>query len=942
MPWTAAQFKEKHFKDATDAQAEKASQIANAMLKDGADEGVAIATAIKKAKELASSGLQGDKLAGIMGTWEGEFNIVAAADSTVAPPASMGSNIGSAADRGPGAQALPNPNPSAKLDVPDATDANKATGGNAGAQPLIPRLPKFALSAYNGGAMKLKGYDHPIVIDANGVQFATNPLPIFAGGHIEDNATPAEIMDALVGQGQCSVENGRIMASGYITGDSQTVRNMMSHVRHPNPEQRFKFQNSVYGNPTQAPEFVAHGSASMVNGRMVSGPAYIARSSVLTHIAILPLGADTSTSAQIAATGTPAGKGNTMDPKVLEWIKANFGLDGATLSADQQGKFKAQYDAAEAAKLAASGAAAEAAKLAATGAGTPDPAKIAANGAAQTDSAIAAQNAALSANMDRVNKINALAGTTYPAIAAQAVKEGWSFDKTEHEVLKAQMATLTKSTFGASGEFAIHDGGKDWTPDLAKEGGYQNLAASYGGRDCVEAGPMSVQDVRCRIIEAAVLMASGARASGDSKGHSQSWSEHIAASGQYGARIASEAERVMQASGFGHSIGPVAMFDIACRFAGISLPRNHKTSDYFRKLAAAFTTAQLDFITANVQNKFLQDGYTAVDPDHAAPPDQQVGSVAWKKIVKMVPLNDFKPHFFDRLVGDMEMLPMRDTGEIEHGRIGDQAYRLTADTYAILLEISRKTIINDDQSALSTVPTQFGRGAGIRHARLIYGALLGGLQSDGATAFFTASDVTTDKGRMVANLMYLGENSILDMSSMLTLRNQFMLQTDPYGLPAGFIPQILLTPPGNLDLALAWYQGTQLIANLATTSGATGRGTPDLQTLKGRYMPVCSQWLANGTNGTRRTAATNGDNSSVYMMAAPSAIGAGIMAGFLNGQEMPVVERGEPKFDVLGIGFRGFTDFGCSLAEPRAIVMGVFDDSPETAKKSARKTDIKA
>lgn len=50
MPWTPQEFKQKHAKHLTDKQAVKAAQIANAMLKNGADEGTAIATAIKNAR----------------------------------------------------------------------------------------------------------------------------------------------------------------------------------------------------------------------------------------------------------------------------------------------------------------------------------------------------------------------------------------------------------------------------------------------------------------------------------------------------------------------------------------------------------------------------------------------------------------------------------------------------------------------------------------------------------------------------------------------------------------------------------------------------------------------------------------------------------------------------------------------------------------------------
>ena len=51
MPWTPSQFKARHAKHLTSGEATKAASVANAMLRGGADEGVAIATAIKRAKK---------------------------------------------------------------------------------------------------------------------------------------------------------------------------------------------------------------------------------------------------------------------------------------------------------------------------------------------------------------------------------------------------------------------------------------------------------------------------------------------------------------------------------------------------------------------------------------------------------------------------------------------------------------------------------------------------------------------------------------------------------------------------------------------------------------------------------------------------------------------------------------------------------------------------
>lgn len=58
MPWSGKSFKARHNKGLTTAQARKASQQANAMLRDGVPEGVAIATANKHARDKKKSRAQ--------------------------------------------------------------------------------------------------------------------------------------------------------------------------------------------------------------------------------------------------------------------------------------------------------------------------------------------------------------------------------------------------------------------------------------------------------------------------------------------------------------------------------------------------------------------------------------------------------------------------------------------------------------------------------------------------------------------------------------------------------------------------------------------------------------------------------------------------------------------------------------------------------------------
>lgn len=50
MPWTPQSFRSKHNKSLSPAQAKKAASMANAMLRSGTSEGIAIATANKAVK----------------------------------------------------------------------------------------------------------------------------------------------------------------------------------------------------------------------------------------------------------------------------------------------------------------------------------------------------------------------------------------------------------------------------------------------------------------------------------------------------------------------------------------------------------------------------------------------------------------------------------------------------------------------------------------------------------------------------------------------------------------------------------------------------------------------------------------------------------------------------------------------------------------------------
>jgi len=805
MPWSASDFRDKHWKDATDAQAAKAAGIANEMLKNGAEESVAIATAIKNAKaeekKVEAGGATGDAI--ISEAWGGEVTFSAVAT------------------------------------MPDG--AEKKPRG-------------FSLAAYNGGPMRLGGFKFPVVIEAAGVRSASEDLPIYVG-HPAPDAPASELMEVLVGQAPCVTENGRITAAGTVTGSSKTIGLMLEHERRG-----FKFQASIHGRPIEPLGFIRAGQTEIVNGRLIAGPATVARQSVLDHIAILPLGADTSTSARIAAQNA-AGETHM---EFTAWLQAEYGMDEEAfkkLPDARQTKVKAEFDTG--------GKADDKAKA--------DDKKIEASGAV-TDAGdlIKAQNDAVSANLTRITKINE-AAKDFPAIAAEAIRDGWTVEKADNAVLRAQRDALTQGTFG--------------TPNIGRGG--HSLAAEGGSR----------------VLEAAVLLSCGYNG------------EQLVKDRAYGEKAVNETDKLFRAEG--SAMTPSHIAAICAKHLGIgNLPHGHG-DDFWQevlsnericprggqRISAAFSTLSLPVALSNVMNKFVLAGYDSVDPNECDP----AGGVAWRQFCRVSSVQDFKTHFRLRLVPSILLKKLLQGGEIQHGTIGEQSYTLTADTKAIMLGLTRKDLINDDQSVLSSLPSQFGLAAGETVANDIYSCFLTGYQSDGSTAFWTTSAVTAAGNLMKANSR---TSSGLSFSTLESGRASFGLQTKPTGGPAGLLPRILLVPPQLAGLARQLCESDMLIASLST--GGNARGVPANNTLKGMQKPVSSGYLANGANPSDGSTALTGSASDWFLTTDPVKAAYVIDVGFLNGQQNPTIERAEADFNRLGISFRAFLDYGVAMGEPRA------------------------
>ncbi len=74
-----------------------------------------------------------------------------------------------------------------------------------------------------------------------------------------------------------------------------------------------------------------------------------------------------------------------------------------------------------------------------------------------------------------------------------------------------------------------------------------------------------------------------------------------------------------------------------------------------------------------------------------------------------------------------------------------------------------------------------------------------------------------------------------------------------------------------------------------------------------------SPWIENAT--------IVGNSTTRWYLVGDSGDMSPLVTGFLGGRSVPTVQIGEPSFDVLGISFRAFFDFGVAVQDFRGAVM---------------------
>ncbi len=329
------------------------------------------------------------------------------------------------------------------------------------------------------------------------------------------------------------------------------------------------------------------------------------------------------------------------------------------------------------------------------------------------------------------------------------------------------------------------------------------------------------------------------------------------------------------------NIGLQEMFIMAAAQNGYSGRQRINTDNIREVLAyalptnpihASASTVSLSGILSNIANKMLLAGFMEEDQ-------------TWREFADVKPVSDFKTHTSYRMLDDMEYEQLGPNGEIRHGKVGEETFERSADTFAKMFALTRKMIINDDLGAFDDLRTRLGRGASRKFRKLFWSTFINN------SAFFTTARANYITGA-TTTLLTDGVGLQTAITAYRKLKSTDKKQVGTGGTSLG-APKKLLVPP-ELEFAA---EKLFVSSNLSTQQ--------DDNIHRNKYKP----FVVNELSDSDYAGYTATGWYLFGEMLKP------MVVSFLNGQENPTVESADADFSTLGVQFRGYHDFGVDFTE---------------------------
>ena len=658
-----------------------------------------------------------------------------------------------------------------------------------------------------------------------------------------------------------TIDQAGIRVAGVVSGTGAHVKEIIESAKNG-----FEWESSI-GAEIVRREFVQAGTSVAVNGRSFQGPLIVARETVIVEASFTAIGAAEDSSAKIAA---GQGTHGVFTMTFEQWLQAK-GFNLQQLNDEQRKFFKAAYDAEIAATSenpstsggspGGPGSPGSPGGPAGTGGGAADPASAPAPIQATGAPGSGAANPASATNS------GSALSAEIAAVRGEYARIGGI------EAICARHKNPRITIDGAEVDLKAHAIAQGWTVDQTE---LQALRASRPQAPLVSVGATSGGPDSARVIEASMCLSVGCAEDfiGD----------------QYGEQVVNAA---MGRDVRGFTLGQLIHASLAANgghsmFGRLdddtieaALRTDPMLNGQMILAAGGFSTISLSGILSNVANKAMLERFEMLE--------SVVSEIAYE-----TDTNNFKQFTRYRLDGKGTFSEVGPDGELKHIELVESEYANQLKTHGGMITLTRVMITNDDLGAFLQIPYIFVELA--MHAR--EQGLFTVILANGGN-FFHA-----DNGNLLT-----GADSALAILGLNNAVKAYREQTNAGGKFIMVSPRKVVTPPAIEATAKQLYTSTAL--NETTTAN---KAKPQDNPHKGSFKPIASPYLgtASGLSGSSDTA--------WYLLPEPGTSHAIAQVGYLRGQRRPTLGSAQANFNVLGMQWRSYWDFGIALHEQRAGV----------------------
>lgn len=342
--------------------------------------------------------------------------------------------------------------------------------------------------------------------------------------------------------------------------------------------------------------------------------------------------------------------------------------------------------------------------------------------------------------------------------------------------------------------------------------------------------------------------------------------------------LASHGEQTMEQADKMRGISLHEALVEACHLANLNtgVTLDHST------IQAALSTTDLPGIMSNVAHKAMLQEFKAYQ-------------ILATKLCSAGDLADYKEALRIRMtdVGELEIVPAG--GEVPDTQMAEETATNKAERYAKSFWLDEMLIINDDLGQFLRIPRLFAaRGARLIDKVFFQRLLENPGQKDGYTLFSYKH-----------NNFIGGADSALTLAALKAARAKFLQQVDANGDPIAVNPKYLLVPSDLEATAQELVQSALIVAG-----GDTARPATNIIAKWGLEV-VASPYL-------QMSKYKNSSVTGWYLFANPAEVDT-FEIGYLRGQRVPTVERGQFDLQHFGVGYRVRFDFGIRELDHRGV-----------------------